>query len=734
MKRVIMMIILLLCLMTTAIFTGATNVDVNVTSNIMNSSCQADCGNNVIIPYPFGIGAAGCYVDHWFEVVCLNNNTNSSSSDSSSGSGPPKPFLKRLNLEVLEIQLDEATVRVNYPIFSKCDNFTNTGNHLELVESPFIFSDRTNKFITMPMSCDLNMTTSIWSPDGSVSYGGCKSLCGSQSGFILNSTSSCGNRTDCCQNTIPSNFGAFTTKIEQPITSYNTIEGCKYGFLVDYLWFLSHFTTPTPNMSVPVVLDWGISKAYDGSTSRLCETDRDNPTFQGNPTFKCFCKSGFKGNPYLPDHEGSCQDIDECADQTLNNCGDNHSCVNTDGSYLCIPAKDTRFSIVIGISTSLGVLVILIGGWWSYKVVKKKKMIKQREKFFKRNGGLLLQKQLSSSEGNVENNKLFSSKDLEKATDHFNANRILGQGGQGTVYKGMLTDGRIVAIKKSKIIDEGRLEEFINEVVILSQINHRNIVKLLGCCLETEVPLLVYEFIPNGTLSQYFSDQNEELSLTWEMRLRVAKEVAGALSYLHSETSSPIYHRDIKSTNILLDDKYRAKVADFGTSRSITLDQTHLTTKVQGTIGYLDPEYFQTSHFTEKSDVYSFGVVLAELLTSKEAISSTRTPKIKSLATYFICSVEGNHLFDILDNQILKEVEKEEIVAIANLVKRCLNLTGEKRPTMKEVAMELEAIKTLGKASNFQQKSYDENEYVKIEMNEEWDAGSTSSTSSTTYI
>jgi serine/threonine protein kinase len=353
-------------------------------------------------------------------------------------------------------------------------------------------------------------------------------------------------------------------------------------------------------------------------------------------------------------------------------------------------------------------------------LVKKRKNIKRKEKFFKRNGGLLLQQQLSSSEVNVEKTKLFNSKDLEKATDRFNVNRILGQGGQGTVYKGMLVDGRIVAVKKSKVIDEGKLEEFINEVVILSQINHRNVVKLLGCCLETEVPLLVYEFIPNGTLSQYLYEQNEEFPPTWDMRLRIATEVAGALFYLHSAASSPIYHRDIKTTNILLDEKYRAKVADFGTARSITVDQTHLTTVVQGTFGYLDPEYFQSSQFTEKSDVYSFGVVLVELLTGEKAISSTRAQESRSLATYFIHSMEENNLFDILDARVVKDAKKEEIIKVANLAKMCLNLNGKKRPTMKEVAMQLEAVQMLQKAPNVQQ-NYEEVEYPKTEMYEQWD-------------
>jgi serine/threonine protein kinase len=357
-------------------------------------------------------------------------------------------------------------------------------------------------------------------------------------------------------------------------------------------------------------------------------------------------------------------------------------------------------------------------------------MIKQKNMFFKRNGGLLLQQQLASHEANVEHTTLFNSNDLEKATDRFHVNRILGQGGQGTVYKGMLADGRIVAVKKSKVIDEGKLGEFINEVVILSQINHRNVVKLIGCCLETEVPLLVYEYIPNGSLFQYINGQIEEFLLTWDMRLRIAIEIVGALFYLHSAASMPIYHRDIKSANILLDKKYRAKVADFGTSRSVTVDQTHLTTVVHGTFGYLDPEYFQSSQFTEKSDVYSFGVVFAELLTSEKAISSTRTQESKSLATYFIQSVEENNLFDIIDSRVLNEGKKEEIIVVANLVKRCLDLNGKKRPTMKEVAMELEAIQMLQKAPNLEQ-NYEELEYVQAKMHGPWDvASSTISTSS----
>ncbi|KAK2631696.1 hypothetical protein EUGRSUZ_L02564 [Eucalyptus grandis] len=317
----------------------------------------------------------------------------------------------------------------------------------------------------------------------------------------------------------------------------------------------------------------------------------------------------------------------------------------------------------------------------SKRFIKRRRAAKLKQKFFQRNGGLILQQRLSSIEDNHKaKGKLFASTELDIATDHFNKSRILGQGGQGTVYKGMLIDGTIIAIKKSKVVNVRHVERFINEVIILSEINHRNVVRLLGFCLECEVPLLVYEFVPNGTLYQYLHDPCRGFPISWETRLRIANEIAGALSYLHFAAAIPIYHRDIKSSNILLDESYRAKVADFGTSKSITIDQTHVTTKVHGTVGYLDPEFFRTSQFTDKSDVYSFGVVLVELLTREKPICELRAEEGRCLATYFIILMEENRL----------SWEKEEINAVSNLAKRCLNLKGRYRPTMKEVAMELE--------------------------------------------
>lgn len=367
-----------------------------------------------------------------------------------------------------------------------------------------------------------------------------------------------------------------------------------------------------------------------------------------------------------------------------------------------------HFYFFIGLG--FGLVSVLIGIIWLYVSIQKRKLIKQREKFFQQNGGVLLKQKNSFNENGVESTKVFTEKELEIATNNYAEDRILGRGGYGIVYKGILTDERVVAIKKSKLIAENQIEQFINEVVILTQVNHRNVVKLLGCCLETEVPLLVYEYVAHGTLFQYIHKGGEMPWLSWENRLRIACETAGALSYLHSSATMPVIHRDVKSANILLDENYVAKVSDFGASRLVPLDQSQVTTLIKGTFGYLDPEYLQTSLLTEKSDVYSFGVLLAELLTGKEPHCAGGIQEERSLAMYFTTSVKKNRLFQILDPRVIKEGTLEQLEAVAELVKRCVNMNGEDRPTMKEVTRELEGLKKSTKHPWADQESHEETE------------------------
>ena len=361
--------------------------------------------------------------------------------------------------------------------------------------------------------------------------------------------------------------------------------------------------------------------------------------------------------------------------------------------------KKANILFLSNVGIGISFIVALVCSSFLYLIVKKRQLIKLKQRFFEQNGGLILQQKLSKQENSAETTKIFTMKELKKATNNYDETLIIGQGGFGTVYKGILSNNRIVAIKKSKIGDESQIEQFINEVVVLSQINHRNVVKLLGCCLETQVPLLVYEFIPNGTLFEHIHHEGKVSAISWETRLRIAAETAEALSYLHSAASPPIIHRDVKSSNILLDSTYTAKVSDFGASKLVPLDQTQLATMVRGTLGYLDPEYMQTSQLTEKSDVYSFGVVLVELLTGKKALSFDRPEEERSLATYFLSFSKDNRLFEVLEKHIANEENVEQLKEAANLAKMCLRLKGEDRPTMKEVATKLEDLRKMEKHS-----------------------------------
>ncbi|KAJ1702051.1 hypothetical protein LUZ63_001830 [Rhynchospora breviuscula] len=427
----------------------------------------------------------------------------------------------------------------------------------------------------------------------------------------------------------------------------------------------------------------------------------------GTLGYRCKCSQGYQGNPYVIN---GCTDVDECSQPTPV-CDE--MCSNTVGSYICWKCpRGTDFNpvkrkcvnngrrslllgIIIGISTGIGILlltvcIILITRQW-----KRDEQKRIRRRHFSKNQGLLLQHLISSDENIAEKTKIFSLEELEAATNNFDQARILGQGGHGTIYKGILLDQRIVAIKRAKLVNACEINQFINEVALLSQVVHRNVVKLFGCCLETEVPLLVYEFISNGTLYDKLHDKPDEIcSLTWKDRLRIAAETAGALSYLHSAASLSIFHRDLKSANILLDDNYTAKLSDFGASRSVPMDQKQVVTAVQGTFGYLDPEYYHTGHLSEKSDVYSFGVIIVELLTRKKPIFTNSFGEPINLSNYFLQALREGSSSELLDENVLEESTREERTAMVNLVEMCLKMRGEERPTMKEVEMRLQFIQT----------------------------------------
>ena len=290
---------------------------------------------------------------------------------------------------------------------------------------------------------------------------------------------------------------------------------------------------------------------------------------------------------------------------------------------------------------------------------------------------------------------MFSLKEVKKATNGFSKDRLLGSGGFGEVYKGELHDGTMVAVKSAKVGSLKSTQQVLNEVGILSQVNHKNLVRLLGCCVEAEQPLLIYDYIPNGTLHDHLHGKFSTF-LTWETRLRIAQQTAEALAYLHSAAHTPIYHRDVKSTNMLLDEEFNAKVADFGLSRLAQPGLSHVSTCAQGTLGYLDPEYYRNYQLTDKSDVYSYGIVLLELLTSQKAIDFSREQDDVNLALYVSRQASDGVVMGVVDQRLLGENPSVELITsiklFSELALACLREKKGERPAMKAVVQELQRL------------------------------------------
>ncbi|KAK9170589.1 hypothetical protein Syun_002729 [Stephania yunnanensis] len=300
--------------------------------------------------------------------------------------------------------------------------------------------------------------------------------------------------------------------------------------------------------------------------------------------------------------------------------------------------------------------------------------------------------------------KSFSFNDLKNATRNFRTDSLLGEGGFGCVFKGWIDEitfaptkpgvGTVVAIKKLKIESFQGHKEWLAEVNYLGLLRHENLVRLIGYCIESDNRLLVYEFMPRGSLENHLFRRGVQ-PISWTTRMSIAVDVARGLSFLHNSENHVIY-RDLKASNILLDSEFNAKLSDFGLARDgPTGDNTHVSTRVVGTRGYAAPEYVATGHLTTKSDVYSFGVVLLELLSGKRALEEDRPGYEETLVDWakpFL--IDTRRVLRIMDTRLGGQYSKKAAQTASALALQCLHTDPKNRPLMKDILATLEQLPT----------------------------------------
>ncbi|KAI4333515.1 hypothetical protein L6164_018309 [Bauhinia variegata] len=285
----------------------------------------------------------------------------------------------------------------------------------------------------------------------------------------------------------------------------------------------------------------------------------------------------------------------------------------------------------------------------------------------------------------------FSLRQIKAATNNFNPENKIGEGGFGPVYKGVLSDGAVIAVKQLSSKSKQGNREFVNEIGMISALQHPNLVKLYGCCIEGNQLLLIYEYMENNSLARaLFGKDEQRLHLDWPRRMKICLGIAKGLAYLHEESRLKIVHRDIKATNVLLDKNLNAKISDFGLAKLDEEENTHISTRIAGTIGYMAPEYAMRGYLTDKADVYSFGIVALEIVSGKSNTNYRPKEEFVYLLDWAYVLEEQGNLLELVDPILGSSYSPEEAMRMLNLALQCTNPSPTLRPTMSSVVSMLE--------------------------------------------
>ncbi|XP_052165323.1 probable LRR receptor-like serine/threonine-protein kinase At1g56140 isoform X2 [Oryza glaberrima] len=332
-----------------------------------------------------------------------------------------------------------------------------------------------------------------------------------------------------------------------------------------------------------------------------------------------------------------------------------------------VPKKKSKAGVIAGIVIGASVLgsAALLGIFVLIK--KRRKAARQQEELYNL----------------VGRPNIFSSAELKLATDNFSSQNVIGEGGYGPVYKGKLPDGRIIAVKQLSQSSHQGKSEFVTEVATISAVQHRNLVKLYGCCIDSSTPLLVYEYLENGSLDRALFGHSS-LNLDWPTRFEIILGIARGITYLHEESSIRIVHRDIKASNVLLDTDLSPKISDFGLAKLYDEKKTHISTKIAGTFGYLAPEYAMRGHLTEKADVFAFGVVALETVAGRSNTDNSLDNDKIYLFEWAWGLYEREQGIKIVDPK-LDEFDSEEAFRVIYAALLCTQGSPHQRPPMSRV-------------------------------------------------